>query len=140
MNTLAKRTSLGFPRLDNFFGDDVFWDDIFERVVRSDQRNRSIPRSGVVTTEEGVRIEIEAPGMKRDDFRVDVDNDRLTVAAHVEKRDESEFYKRSFERSWTLQQGTIYDRISASYTDGILRIDVPTKAPPTHRKLSIDVK
>lgn len=94
---------------------------------------RDTIRANVLRTETGSRIEIEAPGMSKDDFRVQVQGDVLTVSAHVEKRREEkgrrEFRQQSFSRSWTLPEGVQEAGISASYEAGILRLDVPFETP-----------
>lgn len=98
------------------------------------------PRSNVTTTQAGYRIELEVPGMKKGDFDVSVDGDTLRVAASVGKRDGNSAFSRSFTRAWTLETSVIRDAITASYADGILTIEIPTRAPPTKERLTIEVK
>jgi HSP20 family protein len=98
------------------------------------------PRSQMVRVEGGYALEIEAPGMKKQDFKIDIDRDAIAVSAHVEKRSEHEFYRRSFEKSWRLPSGTDIGRVEARYEDGILRIDLPVKDGPLQTATTIPIK
>lgn len=102
-------------------------------------------RANVSKTETGYVIEIEAPGMQKEDFNVKLDGDVLTVSSYAERKradvDRKEFFQRSFSRSWTLPAGVKEDGIDASYVAGILRLDVPvSESPPDERVRVIDVK
>jgi len=74
--------------------------------------------------------------MKKKDFKVEVENNVLTISAEKkeEKKETKENYSRrefsyeSFERSFTLPQDLVdANKISAKYEDGILRIAIPKK-------------
>jgi HSP20 family protein len=79
-------------------------------------------------------IEVAAPGMKRDDFKIELDNDVLTISSKREDSYEEkdgnytrrEFSYQSFQRSFSLPQNRVKgDEITAKYVDGVLRITVP---------------
>lgn len=89
-----------------------------------------------------VVIRAELPGVDPEAIDVTVTDDRLTVSAHREQREESkgddgyrsEFHYGSFRRVMTLPAGTSADDIKASYDEGILEVRVPARkaeAPPT---------
>ncbi len=83
-------------------------------------------------------IDVAAPGMKRDDFKVELNQNVLTILSHKEekheKRNEStnytrkEFNYQSFQRSFSLPENKVEgQKITARYIDGILQITVPKK-------------
>lgn len=103
-------------------------------------------RTDVTDTGEAYRLEAELPGFKKDDIKIDIENDCLTISAERhENKDESRpnFVKRermygSYSRSFDVS-GIDVDRISAAYTDGILTLELPKKVetPPASRRLEI---
>ena len=79
-------------------------------------------------------IEVAAPGMKREDFKIELDNDVLTISSNREERQEEkdgnytrkEYSYQSFQRSFSLPQNSVkVDEIKANYVDGILKITIP---------------
>jgi HSP20 family protein len=108
--------------------DDKFFDDFLEQ-------GKSLPAVNVVEDKEKFRIEVAAPGLKKEDFKLNVDNGILTISS--EKRQENEikeenyakreFQYSSFSRSFTLPNSVDSEMISASYTDGILNIQIPKR-------------
>jgi HSP20 family protein len=81
-------------------------------------------------------IEVAAPGMKKADFKLKLENDVLTISSEKkeENKDEKNGYSRrefcyqSFQRSFTLPEGHIMtDKIQAVYNDGILKIELPKR-------------
>lgn len=83
--------------------------------------------------DDSVVVRLEAPGMRRDDLHIDVDRDRLSVWG--EKRVDGEIHRGgyhlvqcaygSFRRDLVLPQPVDAARATASYRDGVLRIEVP---------------
>ncbi|HYC85112.1 MAG TPA: Hsp20/alpha crystallin family protein [Chryseosolibacter sp.] len=116
--------------LDNFFGRD--WLDSTMANWRT--VDASLPAVNVRETNDDYTIEVAAPGMKRNDFKIELDNDVLTISSQREdSREEKdgnytrrEFSYQSFQRSFSLPQNRVKsDEIQAKYVDGILRITVP---------------
>ncbi|MEQ8575879.1 MAG: Hsp20/alpha crystallin family protein, partial [Fulvivirga sp.] len=91
--------------------------------------------ANVIEDDKEFKIELAAPGMKRDDFKVDIVNNKLTISS--EKKDEKEevnenytrkeFSYNSFSRAFILPESVEVDKIEASYKDGILKLDLPKK-------------
>ena len=101
-------------------------------------------------TDEGDYYELKAdlPGFKKDDIKIDLENDRLTISA--ERKDEHEekgkngYIRRersygSFSRSFDVS-GIDTSAISASYTDGVLTLNLPKRPElvPENRKITIE--
>jgi HSP20 family protein len=91
----------------------------------------------VKENENEFQIEVAAPGMKKDDFKVNFDNGRLTISS--ESREEKsekdggkytrrEYRYQSFQRSFTVPESVVDgEKIQARYTDGILNISLPKR-------------
>ena len=105
-------------------------------------------RTDVTDTGDAYKLEAELPGFKKEDIKIDVENDCLTISAErkvdEDKKDEkNNFVKReryygSYSRSFDVS-GINIDGIEASYTDGVLTLTMPKKASevPASRRLEI---
>jgi len=97
--------------------------------------NNSLPAVNIKEDGKQFEIEFAAPGFSKNDFKIDVENDVMTVSA--EKKQENneehkhftrkEFSYNSFSRSFTLPQSVNADKIDARYADGVLHLQVPKK-------------
>ncbi len=105
----------------------------------------SAPRANVTKNEGGYGIELAVPGFSRDDFRIEVESDVLSIS--MENKGTSypdssyvtrEYNYNSFTRSWTLPEGTNAENISARYDAGVLTVDVPVEEPASTKR-RIDV-
>jgi HSP20 family protein len=86
-------------------------------------------------TEKTFTIEVVAPGMDKADFKVNVDNNILTISG--EKKNETnqeserlvrrEYSYKSFARTFTLDESIQSEDIQARYENGVLRIELPKK-------------
>ncbi|WP_020596671.1 Hsp20/alpha crystallin family protein [Spirosoma panaciterrae] len=133
MSTLV-RTNSNFPSLiENFFGRDV--NDFFNT---STSTFTYVPAVNVAEHPDGFRIEVAAPGLKKENFKLSLNHNNLTISGSQEtKTDESEkpaekytrreFSYSSFQRTFTLPTSVDADRIQATYTDGILKIEMPKR-------------
>lgn len=146
MTLVRKYTDNMYPSfLDNFFSRDwMDWSNSnFSRT------NTTLPAVNVKETDDMFEIEVAAPGMKKDDFKIDLDNNRLTISSEKkeEKADENENYTRkefsyqSFSRSFTIPEAVVDgEKISAKYADGVLNIHLPKREevkPKPARKIKI---
>jgi HSP20 family protein len=97
--------------------------------------NTSLPRVNIGENNDEFRIQVAAPGMKRDDFRINYDNGKLTIASDFNETVEEgerysvrEFSYQSFQRSFTISRDVVDgEKINAAYQDGILTIVLPKK-------------
>jgi HSP20 family protein len=99
--------------------------------------NSTLPAVNVWENENEFQIEVAAPGMKRDDFKVQYDNGRLIISSErkeerKEMKDQNytrqEFSYQSFQRAFTVPETIVEgDKIEAKYNDGILHIVLPKK-------------
>ena len=118
----------------NRFFDDEFWG--FNGINTSPHRNPA--PVNIQETDKTYELELAAPGLKKQDFRVNLDGDTLTISAeHAEAGSEEnkpsenwlrkEFKKGQFLRSFTLDDTLDAGKISARYEDGILYLSIPKK-------------
>ena len=95
----------------------------------------SDPAANIIENSDSFHLEIAAPGMMKDDFKINLENNILTISVEVEdqKREDGknysrkEFYYGSFSRSFTLPKTVDLDKIKADYESGILKIALPKK-------------
>ena len=132
--------------LDEFFGNE--W---------VDKTSSTAPAVNVIETDKEYKVEIAAPGLTRDDFKIDINEDNeLTVSMEkkVEKNEESEkegkkhtylrreFSYSSFRQRMILPDNVNVDNIDAKMENGVLTIDIPKKTEEEKRKnmRQIDIK
>ena len=130
--TLMRFNNQNFPSLfDNLLSRD--WMD-WTNSNFSDT-NTTMPAVNVKENNDEYVIEVAAPGMKKDDFTVEIDNDVLTISSEMqsEKEESNDNYTRkefsftSFKRAFTLPETVDGSKIDAKYEDGILRLTLPKK-------------
>ena len=92
-------------------------------------------RVNIIDNERDVTLELVAPGLKKEDINIDVNNDVLTVSVkeNAEKEENNanyirrEFCSSSFSRSFTLPDYLDQEEIKASQENGILNIVIPKR-------------
>jgi HSP20 family protein len=86
-------------------------------------------------TEKNYSIDVVAPGFEKTDFKVNLDQDVLTISAEkreeqkneTEKEIRKEYSYRSFKRSFTLDEKIDGNAIEAKYVNGVLTLNLPKK-------------
>ena len=123
--------------------------DLFENVVSTpDPKRATVPAVNIVETDENYRLEVAAPGLKKEDFKVSLENDILTISTEkkseaVEKNEKytrKEFSYSSFLRSFTLPEIVNTESINATYEHGIMTLVLPKKEeakPKAPREIKI---
>ena len=99
--------------------------------------NTSIPAVNIKETGDAFEVEMAAPGMTKSDFKVELDNNLLTISSEKKVSNEEkdgdrytrrEFSFQSFQRSFQLPKDVVdADKIEAKYNDGLLRLVKPKK-------------
>jgi HSP20 family protein len=123
---------------------DRFDSDFFTRPLGV-SRGEWFPRLDVRRLEGDVVVEVELPGMSKDDVKIEVTNDGLVISG--EKKSESEtkednFYRSErtfgrFMRRVALPHGTDAENADAKFENGILRITMPVKEAPAGRTIEV---
>jgi len=117
----------------------AYWDDFFNDTsfnnFNSDARCGTTPAVNVVEDGKEFRIEVAVPGLSKDNFKIDLENEVLTISSEKkeEKDDKKQNYTRkefnysTFKRSFQLPETIDEDQIKASHDAGILTIHLPKK-------------
>jgi len=149
MKTLVKKDGL-FPtvesKLVNNFFDDFITKDLFDWTDRNFAAiGSNLPSVNLKETDTKIEVELAAPGMKREDFKVEIDNDILMISSEKEEEKEEirkkenyirrEFNYHSFSRTFSLPDTIDDTKVEASYKDGILLVIVPKKENVKKRTL-----
>lgn len=135
---------LTFPRFSNFV--DSILENEFPAITHSDRFTTPV-LVNTKETKEGYSIEVAAPGYSKENFRIKIEEQLLTISAEIstDKKEENEKYTRkehnfsNFSRSFTLPKTVNTSKISAEYKDGILYVVVPV-LEEVKEKAAIEVK
>ena len=125
-----------FNVFDPFADFDRFYDDRQMPSIRTDIKDKG----------DSFELSAELPGFNKEDIKIDIENDCLTISAERKFDDEDKkknFVKRerfygSYSRSFDVT-GIDTDAIEASYNDGVLTLTMPKKKAevPASRRLEI---
>jgi HSP20 family protein len=123
--------------LDRMFRDGI-------RDYLFDEFQDTMPAVNISEEKDHFLIEMAAPGLKKEDFKIHADDDVLTISAEKEdvKKEEGKKFSRreynynSFTRSFTLNNMADINKIEAKYDAGVLKLTIPKKeiSNPTQRK------
>ncbi len=135
--TLAKLSNNWFPSTPSIFerffdGDLMDWN-----RFNYSSTDSTLPAVNVKENSNEFLIEVASPGLKKEDFKVNYDNGRLTISSeHKNQVDEKEgekvtrreFSYQSFQRSFTIAENVVdTEKIAANYESGILYITLPKR-------------
>jgi HSP20 family protein len=136
-----------FPSLrDDFFFNRFLTPRVFDDLWGG--RIVDVPPANIRESDKDFKVELSAPGFKKEDFKIDVDDSTLTVSSEKEektKEDEKNFRRRefsysSFSRSFQLPENIDENNISAKYDNGVLELTVPKKeirAPKPSKHITV---
>lgn len=107
---------------------------------------QSVPVN-IKETEEGYVLNLVAPGYAKEDFKIDLEQETLTIAGEMKNTEASQTEKvirteykfQSFKRSFTIDATIDADKISAEYVNGVLTLNLPKKAEvkPATKQINI---
>ena len=114
--------------------------------LESTERN-FMPSVDIAETENMYELHVAVPGMKKEDFKLDIKDHTLVISGErkwKEEKTERNFHRvesryGSFSRSFTLPEDVKVENISAAYNDGILTLELP-KDVKKQLKTTIKVK
>ena len=135
--TLVKRNGSFLNPLPMLF-DDFFNRDLFGWSNSNfSNTNTTMPAVNIKETAENYEVEVAAPGMSKNDFKVELDGNELTISFERTSKNEEndneryarkEFSYQSFQRTFTLQKDVVdIDKIQAKYENGLLHLLIPKK-------------
>lgn len=114
--------------------EELFRNDYSDRIYTG-QMNMCVPSVNIIEEEQNYVLEVAAPGLNRDEFRISLENAVLTISSERKEdkeQKEGRYLKRefgfaAFRRSFNLPDSVDASRISASHVNGVLRISLPLK-------------
>jgi len=142
---LAKFSNQVPSLFDRFFETDLF--DWSNRNYSN--TNTTLPSVNIKEDHEGFEVEMAAPGFAKNDFKIELNNDLLTISSEKKLENEikegqrfskREFSYQSFSRTFTLPNTADSEKINAKYENGILKVAIPKKEeakPKPLRQISI---
>lgn len=124
---------------------DVF-ESIFNDTFFNERMVTRVPAVNISESSDNYHIELAAPGLKKQDFKINVDDNLLNISVEQQienndrKYNKREYSYNSFVRSFTLPDLADNNRIEATYEDGILKIDVAKKEEAKSISRQIELK
>lgn len=128
MNLIKRNSNLILPSLlDEIFKPD--WNGGIQNF------NTSVPAVNIRESETGFALELFAPGLKKEDFNIEIEQRTLIISSEIQKeaKEDNEIYSRkeysikSFRRSFNLPETVNFDAIEANYENGILHLHLPKR-------------
>jgi HSP20 family protein len=130
--------------------DRFFENDLFDWSNRNySNTSTTLPSVNIKESNNDFEVEVAAPGFTKNDFKIELNHDLLTISSGKEIENETkegqqfsirEFSYQSFSRSFTLPNSADGEKIGAKYENGILRIIIPKKEearPKPARQITI---
>ena len=144
MTHLKENGNSLFTTLTDFFETDKWLTP--DKVLRHLQN--MMPAANISETDKEYKIELFAPGFKKDEIKVDLENEMLTIYAEskMEKEDKGKKYTRkefsyeTFNRSFILPRAANGDKINAKYEDGLLKLTIHKKDEAINRATKKEIK
>ncbi|WP_281636138.1 Hsp20/alpha crystallin family protein [Flavobacterium marginilacus] len=133
---LIKRNA-GQAPLNRLFFDDIFGRDFFNWENNNySTTSTTLPSVNIKETADNYEVEVAAPGMDKNDFKITLDGNQLIISSvkENEKTTKEENYSRrefsyqSFQRSFELPKNIVdEDKIVARYENGLLLLSIPKR-------------
>lgn len=135
--TIIKRNGNLLNPFSGFF-DDIFTRDLMDwNSSHFSNTGTTLPAVNIKETSDAFEVQMAAPGMNKDDFKVELDNNLLTISSEKKQENEAnegelfnrrEFSYQSFQRSFRLVKEAVdAEKIQAKYENGVLRLLIPKR-------------
>ncbi|AXH16273.1 Hsp20/alpha crystallin family protein [Malaciobacter mytili] len=115
----------------------------YNKVSQNEGVSGFVPSVNTREGEFAYHIDVDLPGVKKENIKVDVHKDILTISGErkiKEEIKEEDYYKvetsfGKFTRSFTLPENADIENIDANYEDGVLEVVIPKLAEEKHKKI-----
>lgn len=133
-------------RLDPFSGFENFFKNFSLQPAMRGMEAEPLIKVDVSETDQAYTVKAEIPGVKKEDIKVDVSGNQVSISAETRQEKEekegskvirSERYYGQQYRSFTLAQEVDDAKADATYSDGVLVLSLPKKAGASHKKLTV---
>ncbi len=126
---------------------DVF-DTIFNDTFFNDRMTVRVPAANISESDNHYHVELAAPGLRKDDFKLNLERNVLNISVEKQNHDteaqknynKREYSYTSWVRSFTLPESANAEQIEASYTDGVLKIDIAKREEAKAVRRQIEIK
>lgn len=132
-------------RFDPFRGIDELFRDFRLKNLSRDMDARPVMRLDVSETDQAYTVRADLPGINKDDIKVDIAGNRVSIAAEIRRESEqgatvlrTERYVGQHYRSFTLDQEIDDGAAQARYQDGVLELTLPKRPSSGARKLIVN--
>lgn len=138
-NLLTKRGQMLPSMMDDFFKP---WNEWFNGG--NWMKEITVPAVNITEDKDKYMVSVAAPGMKKEDFNIDIDGNIMSISSRIEESKEEkdarytrkEYNYSSFSRSFSLPEEINLASIEAKYEDGILKLMLPKKEEVRKQQLS----
>lgn len=129
-SALAKRAERLPAIFEDFFKP---WNEIMD--FNGWAKTMTVPAVNITDNRDEYKVSLAVPGLKKEDFKIDVDGNILTISSEKEESNEEkdekftrrEYSYSSFTRSFTLPEEVNREKIEAVYENGVLKLNLPKK-------------
>lgn len=129
---------------NELFNDEFFW------PTRATKSESLVPALNIKEDDKKMTLELMVPGFKKEDIKISLDGDILTISSETKEEKESkdkennflkrEFFYNSFKRCIRIPDEKIdTGNIKANYEDGILKLSLPKREEPVKPSRLIDI-
>ena len=136
-NMVKQRNTSPFDLFEQAFNDSFFRFPTSPFSLTKLEKSDWIPSVDVKEDKKGFSIQLDAPGFKKDDLKVKLNKNQLTIEGERkeelnEEENETKFHRierkyGKFMRSFTLPENANFETLKAKYTDGVLEISLDKK-------------
>lgn len=117
----------------------TIWDELFPRWLDFNGKKNTpfltVPAVNISEEKDHFSIALAVPGLKKEDFKIDVTGNQLSISAETSSSKEEkgkkftrqEYNYSSFSRTFDLPESILSDKIDAVYADGVLHLTLPKK-------------
>ena len=141
-NSEKQRRNGNMPVFNNVF------DSIFNDTFFTDRMVARVPAANISETKDHYHVELAAPGLRKEDFKLKLENDLLNISVELNTPDtdeersygKREFNYTSFVRAFTLPESANPDAIDAKYENGVLCIAIAKREEDRMIARQIEIK
>jgi HSP20 family protein len=146
MGTTLTRSMMTPSLFDDFFKP---WNEWFDKPALF-ERMMTMPAVNVGENMDSYIVSLAAPGLKKEDFKIGIEGNMLTISCQKEVEEEEknvkftrkEYNFYSFSRTFTIPEDVKLDAIDAHYENGVLNIMLPrleeTKKLTTSKTIAVN--
>ncbi|PRZ22886.1 Hsp20/alpha crystallin family protein [Flavobacterium granuli] len=142
MEAIVKRN--GFVPIVNTLFDDFLSRDLMDWNGKNfSSLGGNLPSVNLKETDKKIEVELAAPGLKKEDFKIEIDNNMLCISSEKKEEKEEnskkdnyyrkEFNYQSFSRAFSLPDYADENNVNANYKDGILHLEIAKKEGATNK-------